>query len=198
MSVNILEELRKNVGMQPLIKVDPNTQEVKITSDKEKENKLMQAIVPSVVAGLYDCARSEEGLNFLAGTASTPDWLTLLFGKNAPEVKLRLANYSNNTEDAVQTHFNSVAAEGTKILRANAGDSDRKVSIRNIAGAQRDWFLPYLPAELQIGKLLEDNTMDDRTNKMEGPVSSFMHKIETLLTGQESKEEANKKRNEKM
>lgn len=198
MAINILEQLTKNVGMQPLIKVDPNTQEVKVTSDSEKENKLMQAIVPTVVAGLYDCARSEAGLDFLTGSSSTPDWLALLFAKNAPEVKQRLANYSNNTEDAVQTHFNSVAAEGTKILRTHASENDRKVSIRNIAGAQRDWFLPYLPAELRIGKLLDDNTMDDRTNKMEGPVSTMMHKIETILTGQESKEEANKKRDEKM
>lgn len=198
MAINILEELTKNVGMQPLIKVDPNTQAVKVTSDVEKENKLMQAIIPTVVAGLYDCARSEQGLDFLTGNESTPDWLSLLFAKNAPEVKQRLANYSNNTEDAVQIHFNSVAAEGTKILRTNASENDRKVAIRNIAGSQRDWFLPYLPAELQIGKLLDDNTMDDRTNKMEGPVSTMMHKIETLLTGQESEEDANKKRDEKM
>ena len=198
MSINILEELVKNVGMPPLIKVDPNTQEVKPTSEKEKENKLMQAIVPTVVAGLYDCARSEEGLNFLAGTSSTPDWLTLLFAKNAAEVKQKLALYSDNSEDAVQTHFNSTAAEATKILRAASSENDRKTSIRNIAGAQRDWFLPYLPATLQIGKLLEDNTMDDRTNKMQGPVSTFMHKIETLLTGQESKEDANNTRNAKM
>lgn len=198
MAINILEELTKNMGMQPLIKVDPNTQAVKVTSDVEKENKLMQAIIPTVVAGLYDCARSEQGLDFLTGNESTPDWLSLLFAKKAPEVKQRLANYSNNTEDAVQIHFNSVAAECTKILRNNASENDRKVSIRNIAGSQRDWFLPYLPAELQIGKLLDDNTMDDRTNKMEGPVSTMMHKIETLLTGQESEEDANKKRDEKM
>ena len=198
MSVNILEELRKNVGMQALIKVDPNTQAVKVTSDDEKENRLMQAIVPAVVAGLYDCARSEEGLDFLAGTASTPDWLTLLFANNAPEVKERLVAYSDNSGDAVQTHFNSVAAEGAKILRTEASENDRRVSIREIAGAQRDLFLPYLPAELHIGKLLGDETMDDRTNKMVGPVSSFMHKIETLLTGQESKEDANRERDEKM
>ena len=198
MAINILEELRKNLGMEPLLKVDPNTLVVKVTSDKEKENKLMQAILPAVVAGLYDCIRSEEGLNFLAGTSTTHDWLTLFFANNAAEVKQRLAQYSDNTEDAVQTHFNSVAAEGTKIVRANATEVDRNVSIRNIVGTQRDFFLPYLPAELKIGLLLEDTTLDDRTNKMEGPVSSLMHKIETMLTGQESKEEANRKRDEKM
>ena len=117
---------------------------------------------------------------------------------NAMEVKNKLINYSDNTPEAVQTHFNMVAAEAVKIIRAAAKETDRRISIRNIATAQRDIFLPYLPAALNIGSMLEDNTMDDRTNKMKGPVSSFMHKIETLLTGQESKEEANKTRNDKM
>ena len=198
MAINILDELRTNIGMGPLLKVDPNTLLVKATTNDEKENKLMQAILPSVVAGLYDCIRSEEGLDFLAGTSSTHDWLTLFFAKNATEVKQRLAQYSDNTEDAVQTHFNSVAAEGTKILRGNASENDRKGSIRSIMSTQRDFFLPYLPAELNIGLLLDDTTLDDRTNKMEGPVSTLMHKLETLLTGQESKEEANKKRDENM
>jgi hypothetical protein len=198
MSINILEELRKNVGMPPLIKVDPNTQTVIVTTEKEKENKLMQAVVPAVVAGLYDCARSEEGLDFLAGTSSTPDWIQLLFSKNASEVKQRLAVYSDNSLDAVQTHFNSVAAEGVKILRSAAANPDKRVSIRNITAAQRDLFLPYLPAALRIGTLLEDNTLDDRTNKMEGPVSTIMHKIETILTGNESIIDANKKRDDRM
>jgi hypothetical protein len=35
----------------------------------------------------------------------------------------------------------------------------------------------YLPAALQIGVLLNDDTLDDATNKMEGPISSLMQKI---------------------
>lgn len=198
MSINILEELRKNLNLPALKKVDPNTQEVKIKTDEEREHKLIQAIAPAAVAGIYDGARSEEGLTFLAGTSSSSDWLSLLFGKNAPEVKKRISQYTDNSEEAVQTHFNMIAAEAVKILRANATGDDKKISIRNIAGAQRDWFLPYLPAELRIGTLLEDNTMDDRMNKMEGPVSSFMHKVETVFTGQESQEAADKKRDQKM
>ena len=198
MAINIIEQLTQNLGLPALKKVDPNTQQVELKITKENEHKLVQAIVPTVVAGLYDCVRSEEGLDFLAGSGTTMDWLVLLFAKNATEVKNRLVNYSDNTPEAVQTHFNMVAAEAVKIIRAAAKETDRRISIRNIATGQRDIFLPYLPAALNIGSMLEDNTMDDRTNKMKGPVSSFMHKIETLLTGQESKEEANKTRNDKM
>lgn len=198
MSINILEELLKKLNLPALKKVDPNTQEVEVKTDEEREHKLIQAIAPAAVAGIYDGSRSEEGLTFLSGSSSSPDWLSLLFGKNAHEVKQRIAQYTDNSPESVQTHFNSVAAEAVNILRSNATGEDKKISIRNLAGAQRDWFLPYLPAELRIGTLLEDNTMDDRMNKMEGPVSSLMHKVETIFAGQESQEAADKKRDDKM
>ena len=198
MAINILDELIKNFGMPALNKVDPNTQSVVINTEKEKEHRLSQAIAPAAVAGLYDCARSEEGLDFLTGNNSSPDWLQLFFAKNAPEVKERLSLYTDDSNEALQTHFNAVAAEAVKILRNAATGNDRRSSIRDIMGTQRDFFLPYLPAELNVGILLEDTTLDDRTNKMEGPVSSLMHKIGTIVTGQESLEEANKKRDDKM
>jgi hypothetical protein len=198
MAINLLETVRKNLGIPELKKVDPNTQQVVVKTNEEKESRLMQSLIPTALAGIYDCVRSEEGLNFLAGAASHPDWISLLFGKNEAEMKQRLAAYSGTTTDFVQSHFNMVATETVKVLRENAKGDDRKKAIRALAGSQRDLILPYLPAELKAGWLLEDETMDDRTNKMEGPVSTLMHKIETAITGQESKEDADKKRDAKM
>ncbi len=199
MAINLIEELRKTLNLPELKKVDPNSQQVEIKSDKEREYRLIQAIVPAAVAGVYDSARSEAGLKFLAGESSTPDWLNLFFGENAAEVKRNIENYSDNSPESVQTHFNSISAEAVKIIRgaASKGD-DHAASIRNIASMQRDNFLPYLPAELKIGTLIKDEPLDDRTNKMEGPVSTFLHKMETVLTGNESKEEATRKRDSKM
>ena len=34
-----------------------------------------------------------------------------------------------------------------------------------------------MPAALNMGELLHDNTLDDNTNKMEGPVSSLIQRI---------------------
>jgi hypothetical protein len=198
MAIDLLETVGKNLGISELKKVDPNTQKVEVKTDEERESRLMQSLVPAAMAGIYDSVRSEEGLDFLASGKNHPDWLSLLFGPNANEMKQRLAEYSGTTEPFVQTHFNSVAAEAAKVLRENAKGDDIKKAIRDTAGSQRDLILPYLPAELRTGLLLQDNTMDDRTNKMEGPLSSFMHKIETSFTGQESEEAANKNRDEKM
>jgi hypothetical protein len=34
-----------------------------------------------------------------------------------------------------------------------------------------------------MGDIVGDESLDDKTNKMEGPVSSLMHKIETSFSG---------------
>lgn len=39
-------------------------------------------------------------------------------------------------------------------------------------------ILMYLPPSLELGTILRNNNLDDRTGKMEGPVSSLMHKME--------------------
>ena len=57
---------------------------------------------------------------------------------------------------------------------------------------QRNNILPYLPAALQTGKLLNENTLDDRTNKMKGPVSNFVHSIESMLSGADKADKEDK------
>jgi hypothetical protein len=40
----------------------------------------------------------------------------------------------------------------------------------------------YLPEALHMGDLLHDDTLDDNTNKMEGPVSSLMRNIGSVFS----------------
>jgi hypothetical protein len=44
-----------------------------------------------------------------------------------------------------------------------------------MVAAEKPNILMYLPAALQMGHLLNDETIDDRIHKMEGPVSGFMN-----------------------
>jgi hypothetical protein len=38
--------------------------------------------------------------------------------------------------------------------------------------------LLYLPPSLDLGTIFKNNNLDDRTGKMEGPISSLMHSVE--------------------
>ena len=48
--------------------------------------------------------------------------------------------------------------------------------------SQRHNILVYLPAALYMGDVLNDEGLDDKTNKMEGPVSNLMHRIENSFS----------------
>mgnify|MGYP005830936863 CR=1 FL=1 len=50
---------------------------------------------------------------------------------------------------------------------------------------QRDIILSYLPQPLQAGVFLKDDTLDDNTNKMGGPASGFLRKVENLFSDSE-------------
>ena len=43
------------------------------------------------------------------------------------------------------------------------------------------WFIYLLPCKW--ADLLNDDSLDDRTNKMEGPISNLMHTIENKFSG---------------
>ena len=47
---------------------------------------------------------------------------------------------------------------------------------------QRHGILVHLPAAMQMGDVLNEESLDDRTNKMEGPISNFMHAIENKFS----------------
>jgi hypothetical protein len=44
-----------------------------------------------------------------------------------------------------------------------------------------------------MGKVVHEETLDDNTNKMEGPVSSLMHKIGSAFSNPSNEEEVNTK-----
>ena len=47
---------------------------------------------------------------------------------------------------------------------------DTPTSLVDFFTAQRTQILTHLPAALNMGELLNDSTLDDNTNKMEGPM----------------------------
>ena len=57
---------------------------------------------------------------------------------------------------------------------------------------QKNNILLYLPAALNMGDLLHDASLDDNTNKMEGPISSLMQSIGSAFSKPVTDEEIKK------
>ena len=55
-------------------------------------------------------------------------------------------------------------------------------SIAQIFEDNRSNILMHLPATIGMGSIVDDTTIDDNTNKMEGPMSNLMHLFEKIFS----------------
>ena len=193
MATNIIELLQEALNSKPLQKVSPNTQEVKAqATDTSNAAKLHQAVIPAVLTGFYKLTRTPEGAQaVLRGNLST-SWGKLLFGDNSGTVINNIATYAVNSPAMTEGEIELAAAEAATIIKQYAGGNTTATAADVIAylKEQRNSILHYLPAALQLGALLEDDTLDDHTHKMDGPISGLMHSIEKAFSGTPPAEEA--------
>jgi hypothetical protein len=185
MTSNLIQLLQEKLNCPPLQKIDPNTQDIAVTGVDEHPNKLMQAVIPSVLTGFYKLTRSREGAALLLGGNISTTWVETLFADNKEAVISNIAAYAGTGEPEVSRQIGLAAAEASSIIKTNAspGTVPTEDSITLFMKNERNNILHYLPAALQIGGLLNDTTLDDHTNKMDGPVSGLMHSIEKIFSG---------------
>jgi hypothetical protein len=188
MSTNLVETIQKNLGFPPLQKVDPNIQETKDKTPGPSREKLAQAAIPAVLMALYKFVRVDKGgLSVLDATGHT-DWLGVIFeGKEKLAVD-KVARYAGVADKEAETVMEDIADEAVVVVKKSVGVHPTPGSVRVFMNDQRHDILVHLPAAMQMGDLLNDESLDDRTNKMEGPISNLMHAIEGKLSkGDESK-----------
>lgn len=189
MSVNLLQTVQQNLGYPVLQKIDPNTQQVQEDVKTPDEHRFSQAAIPAILSALYKYVQSDDGAaKVLRGDNST-DWVSEIFHGNQRQVLETISSYSNQPGTVIKLKLNEIAAEAVHItkqrLPAAAGIKD----VKSFYSGQRNTILLYLPAALNMGTLLEDDTLDDSTNKMEGPVSSLMHSIGAAFSTPVTKED---------
>lgn len=181
MSINITEEVQKRLQFPPLQKIDPNTE-----TDQQEVREMIfpvtQAAIMTALAGLYKITRTTEGSVRLLLAGKSGGWLNEVYGENLQPTLEKIAEYTHAPIDEVTRLVKDSADTSVLILHEQLAGNISAESFTNFMSAQRDNILTYLPAGLHLGEFLHDPTMDDNTNKMEGPVSSFMHKIENIFS----------------
>ena len=181
---NLVETIQKNLGYNEIHKVDPNTQDINSDHKTFGAHSLAQAAVPAILCGLYNHLENAESAATILEADST-NWLATIFGDKKDEVVEKIADYSGTTSTAVVPEAEHIANEAVRVVRDNISDKKNQNEVAAFVARNRNETLFYLPASMQIGSLLNNNNLDDRTNKMEGPVSSFMHKLEKQFNSNE-------------
>ncbi|MEP6750243.1 MAG: hypothetical protein ABJB86_21065 [Bacteroidota bacterium] len=195
MATNIIELLQQALNSKPLQKVSPNTQEVdKAAADTSNASKLLQAVISAVLTGIYKITRTHEGAAQILGGNISTTWGDLLFADNREALISRIVTYGVSSPSSVEGEIELAGTEAANIIKTNAGGTKTATEDDVIAymKEQRNNILHYLPAALQLGALLDDDTLDDHTHKMDGPMSGLMHTIEKVFSGTPPAEETKK------
>jgi hypothetical protein len=177
MSLNLIEAIQEKLGTRKVEKVDPNTQEAKASA-----HAFHQAAIPTVLIGLYKYGNTEIGANDILN-GDSKNWFEAFFGANAGLAAEKVAGYTGKPVEEVREKLEITANEAVQVVRENAPANATPAMAKEFIFQQRSSILKRLPAEMQIGELFDDDTIDDRTNKMEGPMSNHMHFLEKLFGG---------------
>ncbi len=181
--MNIIEEVQKASGHAPVQKVDPNTQAPQ-NEDASQASQLSQAAIPVILTGLYKYTRTEEhAQNILRGNNSTnTTWTDEIFGEQSDDVVSQVASYAHVGNDKAESAMDDAAVGAMQVIKNNLGAEATAAQVSAFFKDNRSEILKHLPAALQLGYLINDNTIDDRTNKMEGPMSGIMHTFEKIFS----------------
>lgn len=180
---NLVESIQKNLGYAAISKIDPNIQDI-----KEKTvgaNSIGQAAIPAVLFGVFNYILL-PGADYIPLFRENSKWLNLLFGDHHEEVVNRIAAYAGTSPANARVDSEHIAAEAVRLIKSNVLINDDPDKLRKFALENKNDVLKYLPAALQIGQLLANDDLDDRTHKMEGPISSMMHSFEKKFSGDSS------------
>lgn len=186
MSVNLLEYVQQTLHYQPLQKVDPNTQEVVIDDRTPNEERFSQAAIPATIMAFYEFSTTKDGAAAIVQNDAGTNWSRLILGAHEMDFFEKIASYSYHRVEAVVTKINAIFSTTAAAIKAQKEIGEGNIgAVHKLLADQRNMVLPYLPAEMQMGKLLNDNSLDDRTHKMEGPVSNLMHAIGNIFSSSE-------------
>ena len=192
MSINLLETVQQNLGYPPLQKIDPNTQQMVEDANTPAEHKFSQAALPAILMGLYKYVMIDAGADeFLRGDGAT-NYLGSIFPENKKEAIETISAYAKQSGDDPVAKLNAIVTETIKVVKANLLADAVAKDVKDFFSNQRNNILLYLPAALNMGELLNDSTIDDNTNKMEGPISSLMHSIGSAFSKPAMEEEFKK------
>jgi hypothetical protein len=181
MTNTIIPHLQAYLGAN-IEKINPNTQAVDDTTRHHQYDLLAQAAIPAVLVAYYKYTRTAEGANFIVDDAGRAAPLNYLLGDNSSNVIQRVADYASVSAIQSQNTLHAVADETVRFVKNELGSTYTADHLQRYFAAQRQSILSYLPEDLQMGELLNDSTMDDRTNKMEGPISGLAQSIQNLFS----------------
>jgi len=185
--MNILEYVNGKLGGAIRHSEDPTP-----AIAASEEHTLMGAAIPAALAGLYLHGGSIQEVGAVTQLVKTQSDLSaitdtrileILFDDKQDAVARSVAAYAGSSVEDASRALSRAGREGIRALQEHFKGkevTEKEISVYLLS--QRSHILPYLPAHIQLGRLLEREEIDDVVHKMTGPVSGAMQKIGDMFT----------------
>ncbi len=168
--------------------IDVATQETTNISEG-MAGRLAQGAMAAGLVILYKYSRSIEGSEYLVNTAPAELNIGHMLNNKQQDMVDHLAKYAGSSSIQANTMLSAVIREAMFFVHQEIRNNRTANSLQTYFGNQRQAILGHLPMELGLGEVMKDDTLDDRTNNMEGPVSSLAHAIEGVFSSSGSKKD---------
>ncbi len=163
--MNLTESLQQHFGYKPLQKIDPDTQEVKPGRGLPLEQRFSQAVIPVVLTGIRRFTSTDEGAKEILLAENDTDWVSKLFPGHGAEIVVKVAAYGGHSQKNTYAKLNEVADKAVLLIKQAVEPDNKIIAVKKIMEAEISRVLTYLPASLHLGKVLDENTIDDRTKQ---------------------------------
>lgn len=188
MSSSAIIHIQENLQYPPLKKIDPNTQQVPKMENEPTDQSFGQAAIPSILASFCNYVESDEGALTVLNNHQQKNCLKTIFGQKQQEAIGHISDYSGQSSEYTLLHLQAIAKEVVKIVKEQLPENAVAEDIKDFFKNEKNDILTYLPAEIQLGKLLDDDSLDDETNKMTGGLSGLVHSIGSAFVSTKEKE----------
>lgn len=180
--MNLLEKVQQNLGYPALQKIDVSTDKIVDDDATPNEDKFSQAAIPAVLTALYKFVQTDEGASDVLNGNNDTKWIAKIFDEYKNDAISIISSYSKQSNENPLDKMHTIANEAVKITKETVGENGTIKEVKIFFKQQKNDILLYLLPTLKMGELLNDGTLDDNTNKMEGPISSLMHSLGNIFT----------------
>ena len=194
--MNLLEKVQQNLGYPALQKIDVSTDKIVDDDATPNEDKFSQAAIPAVLTALYKFVQTDEGASDVLNGNNDTKWIAKIFDEYKNDAISIISSYSKQSNENPLDKMHTIANEAVKITKETVGENGTIKEVKIFFKQQKNDILLYLLPTLKMGELLNDGTLDDNTNKMEGPISSLMHSLGNIFTNPTTEAELKKKQDD--
>ncbi len=173
--MNLSQDLQEFLKYPALQKIDPTTGR---PEDENLYDIVCQSVLVVFLTGLFEATRTEENALVIKEQKTTKELLYKMFIDRVAVLN-HITEFTKKDDNYINAKLEEVANGYLQVIQQSdyAALLQKEKGLEDLLSSERHKILLFLPSGLKTGELFNHKTIDDNTNKMEGPVSTLMNKI---------------------